>query len=829
MNTVHGGYGNWSSFSKCNKTCGNETKIRYRQCNNPAPQNRGKNCSDLGPEYDERPCNNTPCPIDGGYSQWAQFTLCTKSCGLGEKYRGRQCNNPEPKYGGVNCSRLGSRYESASCNEQPCPVDGGYTEWSSFSECSKSCENGTQFRYRNCTNPAPAHGGKNCSSLGIDFIMIPCNTHICPIDGGYTEWTNFTECSKTCGSGTKFRTRNCSNPFPQFGGKHCSVNGPEKEIIFCNTDPCPIDGGYTAWTKFSECSKPCGNGTRFRFRNCTNPRPQHGGRNCSRYGDDIEILFCNVHYCPIHGGYTMWSDFTSCSASCGGGVRNRNRTCTNPVPMYDGKNCSNLGEDFQSQECNIHPCPIHGGFTSWSNFTACSKTCGNGTRMRNRACSNPAPKHGGRNCTGEFEEIEDCNTFPCPIDGGYTQWSNYSECTKSCGIGEQVRYRNCTNPIPRHGGKTCDVLGPPMQVRVCNTHPCPIHGGYTEWTNFTECSKPCGNGTSNRTRTCTNPIPRFGGNNCTDYGSSFDIRSCNEHPCPINGGFTPWSNFSDCTKSCGNGTISKYRNCTNPTPMHGGRNCSRLGPDFEILPCNTFYCPIDGGYSLWTNYSICSKSCGTGTRYKTRTCDHPKPQHNGLNCSRLGPAKHVIPCNVFPCPIHGGYSAWTEFSPCDKTCNNGRKFRTRKCNQPVPQFGGQNCSLLGPDSEVVECFLRHCPIHGGYSNWSEYEPCSKSCNTGIKNRTRICNNPEPKYGGNTCEVLGPAMEAVVCNTHPCPIHGGYTQWTEFSSCSKTCEGGIRVRTRNCSNPTPMHGGRSCSEIGPNLEMFSCNKERCPSE
>jgi hypothetical protein len=73
------------------------------------------------------------------------------------------------------------------------------------------------------------------------------------------------------------------------------------------------------------------------------------------------------------------------------------------------------------------------------------------------------------------------------------------------------------------------------------------------------------------------------------------------------------------------------------------------------------------------------------------------------------------------------------------------------------------------------------------------------------------------------------METEGCNTNPCPIDGNYTEWTEFSSCTKTCDGGIKIRTRNCSNPSPMHGGKNCSELGRNTIRNSCNRDRCPGE
>ena len=59
-------------------------------------------------------------------------------------------------------------------------VDGGYTEWSSWGNCSRSCNGGTQRRDRNCSNPTPAHGGRGCRRLGQSTRTQYCNAHPCP-------------------------------------------------------------------------------------------------------------------------------------------------------------------------------------------------------------------------------------------------------------------------------------------------------------------------------------------------------------------------------------------------------------------------------------------------------------------------------------------------------------------------------------------------------------------------------------------------------------------------------------------------------------------------
>ena len=57
-------------------------------------------------------------------------------------------------------------------------VDGGWTNWGSYSPCTKSCGGGTHFRERSCTNPRPANGGKTC--IGTARESHSCNTNPCP-------------------------------------------------------------------------------------------------------------------------------------------------------------------------------------------------------------------------------------------------------------------------------------------------------------------------------------------------------------------------------------------------------------------------------------------------------------------------------------------------------------------------------------------------------------------------------------------------------------------------------------------------------------------------
>ncbi|XP_022082655.1 sushi, von Willebrand factor type A, EGF and pentraxin domain-containing protein 1-like [Acanthaster planci] len=57
----------------------------------------------------------------------------------------------------------------------------------------------------------------------------------------------------------------------------------------------------------------------------------------------------------------------------------------------------------------------------------------------------------------------------------------------------------------------------------------------------------------------------------------------------VNGGWGPWSPFSDCSKTCGGGRQYRIRTCDSPQPLNGGRACP--GEDQQLLPCNNGSCP----------------------------------------------------------------------------------------------------------------------------------------------------------------------------------------------------------------------------------------------
>jgi len=114
----------------------------------------------------------------------------------------------------------------------------------------------------------------------------------------------------------------------------------------------------------------------------------------------------------------------------------------------------------------------------------------------------------------------DCTNSPCAnqceyINGSYDSNAASSEACETC-------CRTVTHDVDWKCGDAA------------------VDGNWGEWEQSTECSKSCGGGTQERTRSCSDPSPEYGGSNCTssdeitavgDEQVETDIATCNDFPC----------------------------------------------------------------------------------------------------------------------------------------------------------------------------------------------------------------------------------------------------------------------------------------------------------
>merc|ERR1711962_537042 len=201
------------------------------------------------------------------------------------------------------------------------------------------------------------------------------------------------------------------------GGGDCP---PEVEVEECEGGSSPVDGSWGAWTAWTSCSATCDWGTRQRKRTCT--PPQQGGQPCE--GDATQTEDCRAKNCPVDGQWLEWGSWSTCLGSCDSASRSRGRACT--APAFNGRPCR--GDNLDTEECDLH-CPE---WTEWAPWSSCSVSCGGGSRSRDRNCTLDSDSNGlfarmgsermssiggwptVMTCPGEPSEMETCGDEECP-------------------------------------------------------------------------------------------------------------------------------------------------------------------------------------------------------------------------------------------------------------------------------------------------------------------------------------------------------------------------------------------------------------------------------
>merc|ERR1719198_2265342 len=124
------------------------------------------------------------------------------------------------------------------------------------------------------------------------------------------------------------------------------------------------------------------------------------------------------------------------------------------------------------------------------------------------------------------------------------------ECTKVCAGGEQKLTRNVLTP--RKGGTKCLPLA---AVRSCNNHPCPVDCRLDAWGGWSKCSAKCGGGVTQRVRDVKMAM-KYNGKPC---GKTSQTKVCNGAACEKDCELRDWTKWSDCSKDCDLGTQKRVK------------------------------------------------------------------------------------------------------------------------------------------------------------------------------------------------------------------------------------------------------------------------------
>uniref|UniRef100_A0A3Q3F4P0 SCO-spondin n=1 Tax=Labrus bergylta TaxID=56723 RepID=A0A3Q3F4P0_9LABR len=830
-----------------------------------------------------------------------------------------------------HCTTCVCQDGQVTCDNSKCVATCHWSAWSSWSPCDVTCGLGLQQRYRSPVNPAGAVRVQMCP--GDSSEARHCSSSCLLPDGVWSKWTSWSECSKTCFNhvddvGIRRRFRSCNHTLTAFNHTHtdsdCGGDGEEQEP--CNTLHCPVHGGWSEWSPWSQCSSECDSGVQTRERFCNSPPSQYGGNSCS--GPHIQTGDCNSHpcsgvcpegmvymtaaECEAHGGacprvcLDMTSTEVQCATSCYDGCYCAlgfyllNSSCvplaqcpcyhqgelypaSASMPVDACNNCTCINGEM---ECGTAPCSVDCGWSSWTQWSACSRTCDVGVRRRYRSGTNPPPAFGGQPCKGDRVGIDTCSIEPCI--GVKEPWSAWSKCSVTCGGGYRTRTRG---PIRVHGTA--------QQFSACNLQPCGDGKACPpgqEWKQCVRGAVSCTDLTMDISRNCTpgcqcpqGTVQQDGvcvrepdcrcdvGGEQYKPGDTLNLKKCiwrKLQTLPLtpvfDGHWSTWTPWGQCSVSCGAGLQSRYRFCSSPQRSGSGLPC--VGAHREDQVCVNTPCDRDGGWSQWSNWTDCTKSCGGGVKSRRRECDSPSPEGEGNYCEGLG--TEVIACNTAHCPVAPcSQVPGTVFSSCGPSCPrscddlahcewqcepgcyctegkvlsaNGTVCVEREdcacldlstghilepgetmvapdgCNNCTCDGGRLNCSrdpCPGESDhlfEEEECIALKIVaiqsinvLHGSWSPWSVWSECD-GC-AGASTRTRQCNSPPARFGGLPCLGEGRQRRGCHDNMTVCAdCGGGQEEWP----CGKSCP-------RSCSD---LHGDTEC------LDSPGCQKTcGCPGD
>ncbi|XP_063506070.1 ADAMTS-like protein 2 isoform X7 [Pongo pygmaeus] len=347
------------------------------------------------------------------------------------------------------------------------PADMYRWKLSSHEPCSATCTTGVMSTYAMCVR----YDGVEVDDSYCDALTRPEPVHeFCAGRECQPRWetSSWSECSRTCGEGYQFRVVRCwkmlspgfdSSVYSDLCEAAEAVRPEERKT--CRNPACGPQWEMSEW---SECTAKCGERSVVtRDIRCSedeklcdpNTRPV-GEKNCTGP--------------PCDRQWTV-SDWGPCSGSCGQGRTIRHVYCkTSDGRVVPESQCQMETKPLAIHPCGDKNCPAHWLAQDWER---CNTTCGRGVKKRLVLCmelANGKPQtRSGPECGLAKKPAEESTCFERPCFKWYT--SPWSECTKTCGVGVRMRDVKCYQGTDIVRG--CDPLVKPVGRQACDLQPCP--------------------------------------------------------------------------------------------------------------------------------------------------------------------------------------------------------------------------------------------------------------------------------------------------------------------------------------------------------------------
>ncbi|XP_060725335.1 A disintegrin and metalloproteinase with thrombospondin motifs 16 [Tachysurus vachellii] len=500
--------------------------------------------------------------------------------------------------------------------EGPQPLSDHWSEWSIWSSCSRTCENGVMYRERQCNYHKHVEGGSVCEGVSREYKL--CNTFDCPASamdfraaqcaefntkpfrGLYYIWKPYTQfkdhevCKLYCiAEGYDFFYA-LSNKVRD--GTRCTLDSNNVCINgVCEKVGCDKELGSTAVLdmcgvcngKNTTCKLYKGRYTKQHYSNqyygvVTLPPGARSIRVMESNSSRSFLALRNTHRKYYLNGH--WKVDWPGRYSFAGSVFDYKRpyngleslTSTGPTSealvveiLLQGSN-PGVRWEYTLNKTKMEKATKPKHKYTWAVFHGeCSATCAGGEMKTKATCykdqrvqvntsyCNPKthPKIG----------TVSCNTQPCP-----PRWSvgDWHVCSRTCGSGEQSRQVQCVQTASHTRVKVLSddqcVQPPPARIHTCNTHTCPPTWSVGTWT---QCSRKCGKGVQRRAVTCVRRTPGsrdlvLPDSECVRLTKPHSMENCVLKPCPRTH-TTHWSltHWQQCSVTCGEGVQIRSLQC----------------------------------------------------------------------------------------------------------------------------------------------------------------------------------------------------------------------------------------------------------------------------
>uniref|UniRef100_A0A672S6K8 ADAM metallopeptidase with thrombospondin type 1 motif 18 n=1 Tax=Sinocyclocheilus grahami TaxID=75366 RepID=A0A672S6K8_SINGR len=588
------------------------------------------------------------------------------------------------------------------------------------------------------------------------------------VHGQWSGWSEWSDCSRTCGGGVMYRERSCNSPSPQHNGKFCQ--GPSRLHQLCNTKPC----------------QP--NGVDFRAQQCTeyNSKPFRGWYyKWKPYTkveeEDICKLYCIAEDFDFF--FAMSSkvkDGTSCSDYKGG-------VCIDGI-------CKPVGCDqVLGSKAALDACGVCKGDNSTCKFYSGQYTLQHRANEYYPVVMVPAGARSIRvqemEISTSYLAVRSLKRGTYYLTGDWTvDWPGRFQFA-----GTTFNYQRSFNrPETLYAaGPTNETLlfeillqgkNPGISWEYTLPHPEKKHN-YTWSVVRSDCSAPCAGGRVSTKAICLQ-----------DQNTQVNSSLCNPETRPVVGShlcqvvyLDSWTTgkWGVCSRTCGGGQQTRNIRCMRKVTYQreevaAHSLCPVMAPA-QLQPCNTQACPPEWSTGSW---SQCSKTCGRGLKKRSVFCRSTDPGARAVVVLDSMCKLHLKPkaqetCVLSRCPKNE-HLQWitTAWGECSASCGAGVKRRELQCGEKDSQggyteFPARRCrNLRKPQADLQQAcnngpcpeppppqLLQPGPDRGGAS-------CTVSCGGGVQTRSVQCLRQGRLSVG--CLPHQRPISTRACNTHFCP-------------------------------------------------------------